>query len=230
MLAPMTHTGASLWSRGAAPRPGPRPAYTLDQLADACVRRADAGGLRAVSMRGVADELGTAAASLYRYVDGKDDLIALMVDRVAGEYRYPDPTGDVRTDVLALAEQSRALHRTHPWLVQAAPSSMGPNSVRYMDRMAGALAPTGLDAGATMVGVAMLSGWGANFAAQEAAGLSTADLGAALVASTGDPARDYPNLTALFGTATAGASAPVDNDAVFVAGIDALLFGILPRS
>lgn len=230
MLAGMTHTGTSLWSRGAAPRPGPRPAYTLDQLADACVRRADAGGLRAVSMRGVADELGTAAASLYRYVDGKDDLIALMVDRVAGEYRYPELTGDVRADVLALAQQSRALHGRHPWLVQAVPSSMGPNSVRYLDRMAGTLAQAGLDAGAVMMGVAMLSGWGANFAARERAGLSTGDLGGALAASTGDPAREYPNLTTLFGTAPAGAGASVDNDAVFAAGIDALLFGILPRA
>lgn len=51
---------------------------------------------------------------------------------------------------------------------------MGPNSVRYMDRMAGALAPAGLDARAVMMGVAMLSGWGASFAAQETAGLSAA--------------------------------------------------------
>lgn len=230
MLTGMTHTESSLWSRGTTSRPGPRPSYTLDQLADACVRRADEGGLRAVSMRGVADDLGTAAASLYRYVDGKDDLIALMVDRVAGEYRYPEPTGDVRADVLALAQQSRALHRRHPWLVAATPSSMGPNSVRYMDRVAGALAPTGLDARAVMMGVAMLSGWGASFAAQETAGLSAGDLGGALAASTSDPAREYPNLTTLFGAAPGGASASVDNDAVFIAGVDALLFGILPRT
>lgn len=223
MLTPMTHTGSSLWSRGGAPRPGPRPAYTLDQLADACVRRADAGGLRAVSMRGVADELGTAAASLYRYVDGKDDLIALMVDRVAGECDYPATTGDVRTDVLALAEQSRALHRRHPWLAQAGPTAMGPNSVRYLDRMAGALAPAGLAAGATMMGIALLSGWGATFAAQEVAGLSAAQLGAGLTAPPGD----FPHLAALFATEPAPAQDPITNDEVFVAGVDALLFGIL---
>ncbi len=230
MLTGMTRTGSSLWSRGAVTRPGPRPAYTLDQLADACVRRADAGGLRAVSMRAVADDLGTAAASLYRYVDGKDDLIALMVDRVAGEYEYPDLTGDVRADVLALARQSRALHRRHPWLVGAAPSAMGPNSVRYLDRMAGTLAQAGLDASAVMMGVAMLSGWGANFAAQENAGLSAADLGGALLAGAGDRMPDYPNLTRLFGATPDAANAPVDGDALFAAGIDALLFGILPRA
>lgn len=177
-------------------------------------------------MRGVADELGTAAASLYRYVDGKDDLITLMVDRVGGEYDYPVPTGDVRTDVLALAEQSRRLHHRHPWLAQARPSSMGPNSVRYLDRMVGALAPAGLDAGATMVGVAMLSGWGATFATQEAAGLPIGDLSGALSASPGA----HPHLAALLGDAPTGKGGTVDNDAVFAAGIDALLFGILPRN
>ncbi len=181
-------------------------------------------------MRAVADELGTAAASLYRYVDGKDDLIALMVDRVAGEYEYPDLTGDVRADVLALARQSRALHRRHPWLVAAAPSVMGPNSVRYLDRMAGTLAQAGLDASAVMMGVAMLSGWGANFAAQENAGLSAADLGGALLAGAGDRMPDYPNLNRLFGATPDAANAPVDSDALFAAGIDALLFGILPRA
>ncbi|MGS2810137.1 hypothetical protein [Nocardia sp. MW-W600-9] len=73
-------------------------------------------------------------------------------------------------------------------------------------------------------------GLGANFAAQESAGLSTSDLGGAPAASTGDPVRDYPHLTALFGAASGGAAAPVDNDAVFAAGVDALLFGILLRA
>uniref|UniRef100_UPI0005844C9C TetR/AcrR family transcriptional regulator n=1 Tax=Nocardia araoensis TaxID=228600 RepID=UPI0005844C9C len=127
----MTHDPrAALWSRGDSPKPGPRPGYTLEQLADACIRLADQDGLRAVSMRRVAGNLGTAAASLYRYVDGKDDLITLMVDRVAAEYEYPPLTGDVRTDVLALAEQSRALHRQHGWLIHAQPTSLGPHTMR----------------------------------------------------------------------------------------------------
>ncbi|MEV0252610.1 TetR/AcrR family transcriptional regulator [Nocardia sp. NPDC050712] len=219
----MTHPGTTLWSRGDAPKPGPRPAYTLDQLAETCVRRADANGLRAVSMRGVAEDLGTAAASLYRYVDGKDDLIALMVDRVAAEYDYPELTGDVRADVLALADQSRTLHHRHPWLGQARPASLGPNSFRYLDQMAGALAPSGLGSTATMMGVALLSGWVITFAAQESAGLAAADLGGAVA----PPPGDYPHLAALFAT-PATDSALRDNDAVFHAGIEALLFGIVP--
>ncbi|WP_433711090.1 TetR/AcrR family transcriptional regulator [Nocardia sp. CA-084685] len=111
-----TASSTSLWLRGDDPKPGSRRTYTLDQLADMCVRLADAEGLPALSMRRIADDLGTAAASLYRYVDGKNDLLSLMVNRVAAEYDYPPLTGNVRTDVFVMLDQARALHRRHPWL------------------------------------------------------------------------------------------------------------------
>lgn len=233
MLAPMPHAEppTSLWLRADDPRPGPRPAHTLEQLAEACVGLADADGLRAVSMRRVAQELGTAAASLYRYVAGKDDLVALMVDRVAAEYRYPPLTGDVRTDVLALAEQARQLHRRHPWLSVAVTTTLGPHSMRYLDHMVGALAPTGLDATATMMRIALLSGWVTTFAAQEAAGLSAPTAGGGAEHITAMLAHgDYPHLAGLLASAGGNAGAtPVDNDAAFRAGIEALLFGIAPH-
>ncbi|MFC8045736.1 TetR/AcrR family transcriptional regulator [Nocardia sp. NPDC057353] len=214
----------SPWLRAEQVRPGPRPAHTLDDIAAACVRIADESGLAAVAMRRVAERLGTAAASLYRYVDGKDDLFALMVDHVAAEYELAPLTGDVRADVLAVAEEARALHRRHPWVQRVSPSALGPNSLRYLDHLVGALGPAGLDRTTVMVGIAQLTGWISTFAAQESAGA---------VAAGQDPAAlpamvargDYPHLTALF----AGAPAPgsgFDADAAFRAGIDALLFGI----
>ena len=216
------------WLRSADTRPGPRPAYTLDQIADVCVRLADEAGLQVVAMRRVADALGTGAASLYRYVRGKDDLFALMVDRVAAEYDFPALTGDVRTDVLSIAEQSRLLHRRHPWLSRIGPTALGPRTLRYLDRMAGALGPTGLDATATMTGIAQLTGWVTAFAAHEAAGSApgqTADADAiAALSAQGD----YPHLGALMASQPPEVRAePVDMDAAFRAGIDALLFGIV---
>ncbi|KJF21846.1 TetR/AcrR family transcriptional regulator [Rhodococcus sp. AD45-ID] len=242
MLGAMTNAGppASLWLRGEDTKRGPRPAYTLEQLADTCVRIADDQGLRAVSMRGVAQELGTAAASLYRYVNGKDDLMALMADSVGAEYDYPPLTGDVRTDVLAIAVQSRAIHRRHPWLSQIQPTGLGPQSMRYLDQMVGALSPTGLSAPATMTGIALLTGWVTSFAAQESAGMSarsSANSGAehigALLAHG-----DYPHLAALYAstdistptTESAPTTESIDNNTAFEAGIDALLFGIAPNN
>nr|BFE81516.1 hypothetical protein GCM10020093_041170 [Planobispora longispora] len=56
----------------------------------AAVEIADAEGLEALSMRGVAARLGVATMSPYRYVGGKDDLILLMADAVYAEASYPD--------------------------------------------------------------------------------------------------------------------------------------------
>ncbi|MBM7459681.1 TetR/AcrR family transcriptional regulator [Rhodococcus coprophilus] len=219
----------SLWLQSDEPRPGPRRAHTLDEIADACIRLVDAEGLPALSMRRVADTLGTSAAALYRYVSGKDDLLALIADRVAAEYDFAPLTGDVRTDVLAVAEQSRALYLRHPWMSRVQQTQLGPNAVRYLDQLVGALAPSSLDTTSTMMGVALISGWVTNFATQEGAGATVSDAGggaehlAAMLAHG-----DYPHLAALFAAAGGGASEPLDNDAAFVGGIDALLFGIAP--
>ncbi|WP_327097454.1 TetR/AcrR family transcriptional regulator [Nocardia vinacea] len=228
-----TASSTSLWLRGADPKPGPRRTYTLDQLADVCVRIADAEGLPALSMRRIAEDLGTAAASLYRYVDGKNDLLALMVNHVAAEYDYPPLIGNVRTDVFAMLEQAQALHRRHPWLREglgeAVSLNLGRNSMRYLDHMAGALAQAGLDANATMMGISLLSGWVRTFAGLEAAGFSASTMGESDHLPTMLAHGDYPHLTALL-TTTESATAPVDNDAVFRAGVEALLFGIIPGS
>lgn len=222
----------SLWLRSDEPKRGPRPTHTLSDIAETCVALVDREGLRALSMRRVAETLGTSAASLYRYVSGKDDLLALMADRVAAEYDLAPLTGDVRADVLDVAEQSRALHRQHPWLRDAPTTDLGPNSVAYLDHLIGALAPSSLDATATMMGVALLSGWVTNFAAQESAGEVASQSGGGAEHLTSMLTRgNYPHLEALFNrTGNDAPTAPIDNDAAFVAGIDAMLFGITPGS
>lgn len=214
----------TLWSRGDRLKPGPRPAHTLEELADACVGLADEEGLAALSMRQVARRLGTAAASLYRYVDGKDDLGALMADRVLVECDYPPLSGDLGADVLGTLEQSRALYKRHPWLGKIDSTNMGPNAIRYLDRMVGALAPAGLDSTATMMGVALLSGWVRTFAAQEMSGAPTGAAAGQQIAALMTRG-DYPHLSALFGAGDAAVSPP-DTDSVFRAGVEALLFGI----
>ncbi|WP_280414653.1 TetR/AcrR family transcriptional regulator [Nocardia carnea] len=217
----------ALWLRAGDTKPGPRPGLSLDDIAAACVRLADAEGMRSLSMRRVAEELGTGAASLYRYVSGKDDLVDLMYDRVAGEYELAPPTGDLRADVLDIAEQARAMHRRHRWLIDTNPRSLGPHGLRYLDHMVAVLAPARLRPAETMTGIAMLSGWVTVFAGQEATGqpLPTQGGGAGHIAAMLGQG-DYPHLAALFADPDAPGEPAVDNDAVFRAGIDALLFGI----
>src|SRR5437764_8785599 len=63
-------------------------------IAAAAVAIADREGLDAVSMRRVAARLGTGAASLYRYLESREDLLDLMVDATGAEYVFTAPTGD----------------------------------------------------------------------------------------------------------------------------------------
>src|ERR1700744_4848482 len=79
----------------------------------AAIGVADAEGLDAVSMRRVAAELGTGAASLYRYVETRDELLDLMTDAAAAEYDLTPPpgpadAGDWLASLVALREQGRA--------------------------------------------------------------------------------------------------------------------------
>ncbi len=119
-----------------------RPArHTRAAITDAAVRIGDEHGLGAVTMRSVAAALGTAAGSLYRHVTGRDELVDLMVDRVAGEYDLQPPTGTWLDDLAGLAVQGLAIHRRHPWLGDiVTPPVPGPHGLAVTERWMAALA------------------------------------------------------------------------------------------
>jgi AcrR family transcriptional regulator len=73
-----------IWDRPERASRGPAPSLSRDEITAAAVAMADTRGIEAVSMRTLAVQLGVGAASLYRYVDRKDELIDLMVDAVMG--------------------------------------------------------------------------------------------------------------------------------------------------
>ena len=76
----------------AAPRQRPaRAPLSREAIVDAAIRVVDRDGSAGLSMRRVADELGTGPASLYWHVPGKDALVDLIIDRVAGEVTLPEP-------------------------------------------------------------------------------------------------------------------------------------------
>ncbi|CAM5726257.1 TetR family transcriptional regulator OS=Streptomyces antimycoticus OX=68175 GN=SSPO_034680 PE=4 SV=1 [Streptomyces antimycoticus] len=72
----------------------PRPrSLTPDQLASAALAVLDREGLAGLSMRAVAKELGMSAMALYRYVDDREELEGLVVERVlsAVDTTPPEP-------------------------------------------------------------------------------------------------------------------------------------------
>lgn len=135
----------TVWSRPERGARGPAPERSRTQIAAAALALADAEGLAAVSMRALAQRLGTGPASLYRYVGSRDELLDLMADAVAGELDLSGATGgDWLDDLVGLALQSRDAHVRHPWLADLNDRRgevLGPHAIDYLDHALGILVP-----------------------------------------------------------------------------------------
>ncbi|MER5499479.1 MULTISPECIES: TetR/AcrR family transcriptional regulator [unclassified Streptomyces] len=160
-----------IWARPERAGRGPRPAFSRADIAAAAVRIADADGFDAVSMRKVAAELGCGTMSLYNYVPRKEDLHELMLDAVSAEYELPEPSGDWRADLGALARQARAMMHRHTWVPRLMSPVYGfsPNALRYLEYALSCL--DGVDArfGEKMELIAMVNGVVTTYVANEIA-------------------------------------------------------------
>jgi AcrR family transcriptional regulator len=115
-----------------------REPISRDAIVQAALRLLDRDGLDALSMRRVADELGTGAASLYWHVGSKDGLLDLVFDRVIGEQQIPDPDPKRWQEQLKeVARAQRDASLRHPYIVRISIGRipMGPNALRYSERV-----------------------------------------------------------------------------------------------
>lgn len=134
-----------MWRTPAPGRRGPRPGLTVAAIAEAGVRVADAEGLPAVSMARVAEEVGVTTMALYRYVGGKDELVAAMYD-AAMAAPEPDPgTGPWRDRLEAWCRAQLDRARRHPWLGETMPpAAFGPGRLAWIEAGLAALGDTAL--------------------------------------------------------------------------------------
>lgn len=72
-------------------RPVSRTPLSRQAIVEAALKVLDAEGMDRLSMRRVAEELGTGAASIYWHVRNKDQLLQLIFDRVIAEAELPAP-------------------------------------------------------------------------------------------------------------------------------------------
>lgn len=132
-----------IWMRPESTGVGRPAVHTRAEITAAATAVAEAEGFAAVTMRRVAAELGTGAASLYRYVDSRRDLVDLMVDAVYGEVVL-EPTGDGwRADLTEVAREGMRAAVQHPWFLDAiadTPVPGGPNTARITEYCLAALA------------------------------------------------------------------------------------------
>ncbi len=201
-----------LWQRQTAARRGPKPALTLDVIAQAGIVIADADGLAAVTMQRVAEALGVTKMALYRYVPGKVELVALMVEAAMGEAPGLNTvSGGWRPRLDAWARQLFEEFCRHPWVLEATVGAraVGPHEFGWMERAVGALTGTGLeggemlDVGATLAGhVRAIAQQGAAMADGSPEQSMSKSLGAVLQSNE----ERFPALQAAFESAAAHGS------------------------
>jgi AcrR family transcriptional regulator len=192
----MRMTSEFLWGERAQRTRGPKPAMSLEQIADAAITIADAEGLAAVSMQRVATDLGYTKMSLYRYLPGKAELVSVMLERALGE--PPALTaGDWRTALTEWCRLLFAAYVRHPWaqLATLGPRPLGPHELGWMDR-ALAVLPGGLTGAERLDAVAVLALHARNLAAQESSRHREADLAREIGAVLEQHAEQFPAVAA----------------------------------
>jgi AcrR family transcriptional regulator len=196
----------------------------------------DAEGFDALSMRRIAEELGTGAASLYWHVGSKDGLLDLVFDELIGEVTVPDPDPPRwREQVKDLARAQRAGTLRHPYIVRVSIGRipMGPNALVFSERSlailrAGGLPPR-LAVRASHLLISTVNGFTIDETGVSGTGpddtAATADVADAAAAAGGYlatlPPERFPNLVSL-----AQEFADADRDARFELLIDIFVDGL----
>ena len=91
----------------------PRPQLSREVVVDAALQVLDAEGGEALTMRRVADQIGVSASSLYGYVDNKEELVQLVLDRIFQEVEVPPTGGNWQETLKELGRAMLAMYRRH---------------------------------------------------------------------------------------------------------------------
>lgn len=139
-----------LWRQSGRPvsRRGPRRGLNVDEIVAAAIDLADAHGLDAVTMRGVARVIGVAPMTLYTYVPGKDELLDLMLDSLYEQMpRTNVARKSWRARLEAVARHNRTMFDAHPWaaVISTGRPPLGPGLMAKYEHELRAFDGTGLD-------------------------------------------------------------------------------------
>lgn len=128
-------------------RPGPKPRFSRDQVAETALEIVDREGFGALSLRAVARTLGVTPMALYTYVRSSDELAAMVIERLidakTSSLELPvDWKETLRVFARALAE----LIGEHPSMLQAYADGVvnTPSALRAAEGILEALEAAGL--------------------------------------------------------------------------------------
>ncbi len=128
--------------------PAKREPLERDKIVAAGIELADDEGVDALTMRRLAERLGFKVMALYNHVANKDELLALMVDAVAGSIGPPSEDDDALEAVRAHAIATREVLVHHPWAPDLWLRFLpGPNRTDHMEHLLATFARSGLPPG-----------------------------------------------------------------------------------
>jgi TetR/AcrR family transcriptional regulator, tetracycline repressor protein len=202
------------------------------QVVRAALTLLDEVGLDELTMRRLADRLGVKAASLYRHVRDKDELLILLGDEISGEIPLPHGSGEWKEQLTEIAWNVRRgllAHRDAARLLAITPP-FGPRRLRHIEALLRILRSAGFSRQDAARAAYHANNFVTEFVADEARFTAfTAVPGStrrkvfaqARKAFKTLPREEYPTLVELADDLTAD-----DQDGLFQFGIDLLLRGL----
>ncbi|SEJ54629.1 transcriptional regulator, TetR family [Arthrobacter sp. yr096] len=142
-----------------------------ERVLQCAVALADESGIAALTIRTLAQSMGTKPMSLYYYVANKDEILDGIVDMVFSEIELPLPDGDWREEMQQRAHAVRSALKRHPWAVGLleSRSAPGPATLRHHEATLATLRAAGFSVQLTAHAYALLDSYIYGFALQEAA-------------------------------------------------------------
>lgn len=196
-----------------------------ERIAAVAVDLLDKKGLAGLTMRGLADALGSGVMSLYWHVSNKEAVFDLALDTVFAYAPKAEPAENWRDEAVHLLQDWRASMLAHPWSSALLPSrALGPNILSRLERLGQILSKAGVKD--SDLNVAIWSLWNYVMGAT----VTRASFGPsepereALQESLGDLSDAYPTI------ARSRLLLDSDWDGVFRKGLDFLLDGLAPAT
>jgi len=147
-----------------------RQRMTKERVLAGALELADQIGVADLTIRRLADALGSKPMTIYHHVPSKDEILDGIVDLVFAEIELPDPELDWKPAVRARCVSARKVLARHPWAVPLMESrrSPGPATLTHHDAVLACLL-RGLSLEMAAHAYAVLDAFVYGFAIQEAA-------------------------------------------------------------
>jgi AcrR family transcriptional regulator len=207
-----------------------RSPLTRDSVLQTAMDIADAEGLKAVSMRRVAGELGVEAMSLYHHIPGKEQLLDELVDWLFRRVELPAIGTGWRDGMRERARSARSVFTAHPWGLTLAESrrTAGPALLEHHDAVLGCLRRDGFSVALAAHAFAVLDSYVYGFVLTEQRLPFEADERVEDFAAEIDlPAERYPYMAEMVGELVIGRDYAFGDE--FEHGLDLILDGLAAR-